>query len=79
MWQIGYGDYIPDTELGRAIVFFYLPISVAALAQGLTQVSAINVRRGIRETDYGEKLAAEFLRNECVRNATPLESMTEAE
>lgn len=42
-------------------------------------ISAISIRRGIRETDYGDFLAAEFLKHECMRGQTPDESLTEAE
>ena len=72
MSTIGYGDFAPTTPLTKIGVMLYLPISVAALAQALSDVSAISMRRSIRETDYGDSIAGEFLRKDCVQHATPV-------
>ena len=78
--RIGYGDYSPSTVLGKVLVMLYLPLAVAALAQALSDVQAISLRRAIRETDYGDRLAAEFLKTECSRaDGDPDESITEGE
>jgi hypothetical protein len=61
MTTIGYGDFAPSDTLTKTLVLLYLPVSVAVLAQSLTDVAAIGLRKSIRETDYGEKLAGEFL------------------
>ena len=79
MTTIGYGDMAPTTPLTKVLVMLYLPISVAALAQALSDIGAISLRRAIRETDYGESLAGEFLKAECNTNETADESLTEAE
>ena len=79
MTTIGYGDLTPASPLAKALVMLYLPISVAALAQALTDLNAISLRRSIRETDYGESLAGDFLRAECNRHRSHEESITEAE
>jgi hypothetical protein len=148
--RIGFGDFVPSTPITKALVMIYLPVSVAALAQALTDISAISLRRAVRETDCtrhaasaptqtrtcarrrgsrphraaciasarraaciasahsisaprllslrllasrpvasrpliastrtdGDSLAADFLKDECLRNETPDESLTEAE
>ena len=79
MTTIGYGDVYPTTMATKLLTMLYLPISVAVLAQALSDVTAITLRRDIRETDYGERLASEFLTNECVQKETADESLTEAE
>ena len=41
-----------ETTHGRAIVSAYLPLSVVVLADALSDISMIGVRKAIRETDY---------------------------
>ena len=65
MTTIGYGDLAPTSAVGRILIMLYLPMAVASLAQALSDISAINVRRAIRETNYSDKLAAHFLKAEC--------------
>ena len=65
--------------MAKVLVSLFLPVSVVALGQALTDVSAIVVRRSIREEDYGERIMGELLREECSRRADPDESLTEAE
>ena len=36
---IGYGDYFPKTVFGKLLTMVYLPVSVAALAQSLSDIS----------------------------------------
>ena len=79
MTTVGYGDLAPKSAVGRALMMIYLPLSVAALGQGLSDVAAITTRRAIRETDYGEKLASDFLKAECLRARDWDESVTEGE
>ena len=79
MTTIGYGDITPKSPLPKFFVMLYLPLSVAVLAQALADVSAIGLRRSIRETDYGDKLAEKFLFDECVKKANADESITEGE
>ena len=79
MTTIGYGDLAPTSAVGRILIMLYLPIAVASLAQALSDISAINVRRAIRETNYSDKLAAHFLKAECTRTGNRDESITEAE
>ena len=79
MTTIGYGDLTPASPLAKLLVALYLPVSVAALAQALSEISAISMRRSIRETDYGDRIGEELLRDECARAHDPNESLTEAE
>ena len=79
MTTIGYGDISPKTPLMKVLMVLFLPISVASLAQSITDISAIALRRAIRETDYGEYLAGEFLKANCDKKSDTEKGLTEAE
>lgn len=63
---VGYGDLTPQTEMARAFAILYLPFAVVALADAVTDVSMISLRRSIRETDFG-KFSDESLIRDAVR------------
>ena len=74
-----YGDNTPTTPLTKILTMIFLPMAVAVLTQTLGDIRFISLRRAIRQTDYGEELAGQFLVAECVRCETADESITEAE
>ena len=55
----------------------FLPVAVAVLAQAIADVQSISLRKAIRQTDYGQELAGQFLAAECIRNEDTDESITE--
>ena len=82
MTTIGYGDICPETPFARALAIAYLPCAVLALADAVSDLDLIRVRRSIRETDF-PKLADECLIRDALRedashpNSDPV--LTEAE
>lgn len=54
MTTIGYGDITPTTVWAKVATLFYLPLAITSLAQGISEVSMINLRRKIRETDQAK-------------------------
>lgn len=74
MTTIGYGDLVPETYQAKIFAMVYLPISVAVMAQTITDISSISTRKAIRETDYAHGLAANYLKDECMRNGVLDES-----
>ena len=67
MTTIGYGDITPVTRLAKWLATAYLPIAVIALADAVSDVQMIMVRRSIRETDFS-KLCDECLLRDAVRD-----------
>ena len=51
MTTIGYGDISPSSDWAKLATVIYLPLAVLSLAQGLAEVSTVNLQRKIRETD----------------------------
>jgi hypothetical protein len=64
---IGYGDIHPESDIAKVFCVLYLPLAVVALADAVADIGMINVRRGIRETDFG-RVADESLLRDAVRN-----------
>ena len=67
MTTIGYGDVTPSTDHAKLLAILYLPLAVIALADAVADVQMIAVRRGIRETDFGE-LIDECMLRDAVRD-----------
>lgn len=67
MSTIGYGDESPHNDLGKLLSCIWLPIAVVALADAISDVQMIRMRRMIRETDF-EKLADECLERDAMRD-----------
>ena len=80
MTTIGYGDIHPVTPTAKLISNIYLPIGVLALADAVSDVQMIALRRSIRETDFA-KLADECMLRDAVRGDQPNNNsvLTEAE
>ena len=82
MATIGYGDISPSSNLAKAVAIGYLPLAVIALADAVSDVQMIGLRRSIRETDFS-KLIDECLLRDAIRedpsepNASPI--LTEGE
>ena len=76
--------HLPSAESNMTKLFatFYLPLAVIALADAVSDVQMIGMRRKIRETDYSE-LADECLLRDAVRESTDnpnfMPVLTEAE
>lgn len=70
MTTVGYGDITPDTLIGQLAVSAYVPLAVIALADCLSDIGMINVRKAIRETDYA-KVSDECLLRDAVRSVRP--------
>ena len=70
MTTIGYGDITPQTDLAKLCATIYLPIAVIALADAVSDVQMIGLRRHIRETDFC-KLCDECLLRDAVRDEGP--------
>jgi len=67
MTTIGYGDITPSSMAAKVLATVYLPLAVIALADAVSDVQMIGLRRSIRETDFG-KLADECLLRDAVRD-----------
>ena len=50
MSTIGYGDITPISPTAKVIAILYLPVAVLALADAVSDVQLISLRRTIRET-----------------------------
>ena len=74
-----YGDISPTTPYTKLLTMVFLPVAVAVLAQAIADVQSISLRKAIRQTDYGQELAGQFLAAECIRNEDSDDSVTEAE
>ena len=70
MTTIGYGDITPESDFARFCATLYLPIAVIALADAVTDVQMIGLRRVIRETDFC-KNCDDCLLRDAVRDAGP--------
>mmetsp|Transcript_4199 Transcript_4199/g.10906 ORF Transcript_4199/g.10906 Transcript_4199/m.10906 type:complete len:240 (+) Transcript_4199:1092-1811(+) len=70
MTTIGYGDIAPTTATAKLVSSAYLPLGVLALADAVSDVQMISLRRSIRETDFN-KLADECLLRDAVRGEHP--------
>jgi len=82
MTTIGYGDITPTSTTGKILATIYLPLAVIALADAVSDVQMIGLRRSIRETDFGKQMDECLLRDAVredpmIPNETPV--LSEAE
>ena len=52
MTTVGFGDLTPTSDADKAFALLYLPLAVTALADALSEIESIKMRRKIRETDH---------------------------
>ena len=70
MTTIGYGDITPSSHNAKLLAILYLPLAVIALADAVSDVQMIGLRRSIRETDFS-KVADECLLRDALRDDGP--------
>lgn len=77
MTTIGFGDIAPNSPMTKIFAIVYLPLAVTALADALAAISAIKVRRAIRDTKNLLQSEEEILLKES--KGDPNHKVTEAE
>lgn len=79
MTTIGYGDISGTQWLEKAVLCFYLPTAVAALADALGVVQTIGTAKMLVETDFAKMADVLLLGEAGGPNPNPDETLTEAE